>query len=401
MRAQFVREPVSGSAFGSMRALMLHRFLIRLAFAGVHIFAWIFVFQYFYFIESSVAPALTHTALLYALSQAITCLATPLTARLLRGGVRRLMLFGTLLAATAFVSLGATFEGFWPSAYIGAAIAVFAVCMGLYRAIYWIPYEVEVSAERRKKASIVWEILIALSPLVAGLFIMSAGIGSAWILYYIGAGIVFLSTIPILYVRDIHEKFLWKYRDTFTQLFHIENRRMTIESFFEGVSGAALLFFWPLAVFLILDSSYGTLGIILSLTFLMAILMRGIVRRLLRRLGLVKSKILNVVFAITPWLFRILVGTPLAIVLVDSYFYTTTPRRLGVDPFVFEQAADGGSYIDEHTALKEIALALGRIAVSLFFVAAVLLMFTSAAFISVFLIAGLCTAAGIIWLRSS
>jgi hypothetical protein len=115
----------------------------------------------------------------------------------------------------------------------------------------------------------------------------------------------------------------------------------------------------------------------------------------------VKSKFLNVVFAITPWLFRIVVGTPLAIVFVDSYFYTTTPRRLGVDPFSFEQAADGGSYVDEHTALKEIALALGRIVIALFGVAAVLLVSIPAAFVSIFVAAGLCTAAGVLWLRSN
>ncbi len=175
---------------------------------------------------------------------------------------------------------------------------------------------------------------------------------------------------------------------------------MVAKSFLEGVSGAALLFFWPLVVFLLVESSYGMLGIILSLTFLLAILLRPTVRRLLRRARLVESKLINTVLAVSPWLFRIAVGTPFAIILVDSYFYTTTPRRLGVDPFAFEQVADAGSYIDEHTALKEIALALGRIVISFAGVAALLYMPVPAAFASIFLVVGIVSAAGVLWLRT-
>ncbi|PIR83595.1 hypothetical protein COU18_02845 [Candidatus Kaiserbacteria bacterium CG10_big_fil_rev_8_21_14_0_10_51_14] len=399
MGTRFAQGPETGGLFASAQALTMHRFLLRFALAGVNIFAWIFVFQFFYFLEPDLTYAFVRTTLLYALSQMITCLATPLTARLLRGGARRVLLWGTLFVGAAFVALGTAFEGFWNIVYIGTPIAAFALSMGLYRALYWIPYEVEVSAEGRKKSSIFGEIMIALAPLLGGLFIVGAERGPAWILY-IGAGIVLLSIVPIFYMRDMHEKFMWKYRETFVHLFRIENRTLVLGSFLEGLSGAALLFFWPLVVFLIVDSSYGMLGVILSLTFLIAILMRGTVRRFMRRLGLVKSRALNVVFAVTPWLFRIAVGGPLAIILVDSYFYTTTPRRLGVDPFAFEQAADAGSYVDEYTALKEIALALGRIVISFAGVAALLLMSIPAALASIFLIAGLTAAVGVLWLRT-
>jgi hypothetical protein len=212
---------------------------------------------------------------------------------------------------------------------------------------------------------------------------------------------VLLSIIPIFYVRDIHEKFSWKYRETYVQLFHIENRTLVLGTFLEGISGAGLLLFWPLAVFLIVGSSYGMLGIILTLTFLVAILMRGVVRRLMRRLRLTETVLMNLIFAVTPWLFRLVVGTPLGIMLVDSYFYTTTPRRIGVDPLSFEQTADGGSYVDEYTALKEISLALGRIVICLAGVGAILLLSVPAALVSIFVLAGLATAAGVLWLRSN
>ena len=37
-----------------------------------------------------------------------------------------------------------------------------------------------------------------------------------------------------------------------------------------------------------------------------------------------------------------------------------------MDPFVFEQSADRGSFLDEYTVLKELSLALGRISMCVF-----------------------------------
>ncbi len=393
MPASFVREPFQGSPLRSLRALALHRFLLRCALAGVHVFAWIFIFQYFYLVEPDIAHALARTALLYALSQTITCLVTPHAARSLRGGTRRALYSAVLVAATAFVVLGAAFEGLWGGVSVPLAIAVFAIALGIYRALYWIPYEVEVAADQSpRRVSTFAELLVALAPLSAGLFIAGVTMGPVWILY-IGAIVLTFSTIPVLYLRDIHEGFSWGYRETFAQLLNDANRAVVTQAFLEGVSGAALLLFWPLAVFLIVGWSYGMLGLVLSLTFLFAILTRGLVRKGIRRLQLSRSALLNATFAITPWVLRLLVATPLGVVLVDSYFYTTTPRRMGIDPLAFEQAADSGSFVDEYTALKEMGLSLGRIAVCVLGAGVALLVSLPVAFIAVFLTAALASAA--------
>src|SRR3989338_3849678 len=103
MRSLSWHEPVGASPIRSARALSLHRFLFRFAFAGANVFAWVFVFQYFYLVEPDIAHGLARTALLYALSQTITCLVTPFAARLLRSGARRALLLGTVAAASSFV----------------------------------------------------------------------------------------------------------------------------------------------------------------------------------------------------------------------------------------------------------------------------------------------------------
>jgi MFS family permease len=372
-----------------MRPLVLHRFFLRFALAGASVFAWIFLLQYFYILSGDLALALARTALLYALSSIVTSLATPLTARLLRHGSRRALVFALTSIGSAFVILGAAFEGYWSD--IPAAIALFAVLLGLYRALYWVSYEVEATTTPAKRRSRGTEILIALAPALGGLFIAGVTMAPVW-LFYIAAAFVTLSALPLFYAQDVPEKFSWGYRETFHELLSREHRTVVTHAILEGMSGAALLLFWPLAAFLLLGWSYGTLGIVLSLTFLVAIFVRVPVRMLLRRTRLHESQMLSTVFAVTPWLFRLVIASPLSIISVDSYFYTTTPRRLGVDPFTFEQASDGGSLVDEYTALKEIALNIGRVTICVLGAAAALMVSVPFAFLVVFCAAAVASA---------
>jgi hypothetical protein len=369
----------------SMKSLALHRFLLRFVLAGASVFAWVFLFQYFYLLSQNLSLAFAQVAFLYALSSILTALVTPYAARTLRLGTRRALTLALLFAAAAFVVLGATFEGFWGAPYTGAAIGLFAVFLGIYRALYWVPYEVE-AASGAKSHSLTAEILVALAPLCAGIFIASVPAALVW-LFYIGAIIIVLSVIPLLYAPDTHENFSWGYRQTFHELLSREHRRYVTQAILEGFSGAALLLFWPLAIFLLIGWSYPLLGIVLSFTFIVALLLRAPMRALLRRKELKDSRLLTTVLAATPWLFRLAIASPLGVVLVDSYFYTTTPRRMGVDPFTFEQFSDGGSLIDEYTALKEMGLSVGRIAMCFLGGFAAILISVPAAFVVVFCVA--------------
>ena len=391
-RSISLREPALASPLSNARLLSLHRFIFRFAFAGANIFAWIFIFQYFYLVEPSIGMGLARTALLYALSHTVTCLATPYAARLLRSGSRRMCIAAIVIAASSFTVLGAAFAGFWGASYTSAALTVFSIGLGFYRALYWIPYELEVEATGKGRARLFVEFLVALAPLLAGLWIVTTALGPIPLLYA-GAGLMLLSALPLLYVPDIYEKFSWGYRETFGHFVAPANRAVVRHAVLDGIAGAGLLHFWPLALFLITGWSYGMLGVILTLTFFISITARSFVRRSIRRSGLHASGILKVLFAVTPWAFRALVGTPLGAILVDSYFHTTAPRRFGVDPQAFEQAADAGSYVDEYTALKEMGLAVGRIFLCLVGTLAAFMVSLPAAFIAIFICAALASAA--------
>ena len=385
------KEPMSVRTSRSSEAFAVHRFFLRAALSGVGIFAWVFLFQYFYLIGGDLSRAFAQSAFLYALASLTTCLLTPVSARSLRKGARRALLFATLFAASAFVFLGAVFGGFWAPNTI-LAIILFAILMGTYRALYWVPYEVEASAEKKSYYSLLGELILALTPALGGIFIAWDSFAPISILY-IGAFLLFVSAFPLFFLRDVHEHFSWGYRGTFHELLAAKHRGILSRGLLEGISGAALVFFWPLAIFLITSWSYSLLGIVLSLTFIAGILLHAPVRAVLRALGLKHSRAMAITFAATPWLFRLTIGSPLGVVLVDSYSYTTAPRRYGIDPLAFEQVSDGGSFIDEYTALKEIALSLGRVSVCVLGAGAVLLGSLPVALLLIFIVAAVSSVA--------
>ncbi len=371
-------------------ALRTHRFILRFALAASQLFVWVFIFQYFYLVSSSSAAALARTILLYALSQAITCLATPLAARFLRHGVRRTMLYGALSAAAAFVALGAAFGG-----YLGAqfelGLLCFAMLLGLYRALYWIPYELEAAyAGGKRGASISGELLVALAPLLGGVCIATSAVAPIWLLF-LAAVFCIVSVVALVGVPEAREDFSWGYREAFMHLMARENREFVSRAIREGMSGAALLLLWPIAAFLIVGWSYPVLGIVFSLTFVLAILARPLAQRLLRA-RTARSRFMEGFLAASPWALRLVVASPFSITLVDSYSYSASPRRQGMDVSAFEQAADGGSYLDEHTALKEMGLTIGRLATCALAAALALLVSLPAAFIGAFALAALASA---------
>lgn len=374
----------------SATALHVHRSMLRFALAVSQLFIWVFIFQYFYLVSVSSAAALARTVLLYALSQAITCLATPIAAHLLRHGVRRTIVYGTISMAAASVVLGAAFSGHLGGQF-ELGLLCFAILLGLYRALYWMPYELEAALTGSKRTMrISSEMLIALAPIFGGFFVAMSALAPMWLLFLVAALCV-VSLVALVGVPEVREGFLWGYRETFMHLMAREHREPVARAIREGMAGAALLLLWPIAAFLIVGWSYPVLGIVFSLTFVLAILARPLAQRLLRS-RTARSRFMEGFLAASPWVLRLVVASPFSITLVDSYSYSVAPRRQGVDALTFEQAADGGSYIDEYTALKEMSLAIGRLATCALAATLALLVSLPVAFIGAFALAAFASA---------
>src|SRR3989344_5549713 len=349
------------------RARALHRVLLRVTLSAAQVFSWIFVFQFFYVRYGSIAGGIASVALTYALTQVITILLTPWTARMLRHGFRRLLVYAVVFLACAFTVLAASFAGYLGG--LGWGIGLYAVFMGAYRAFYWVPYEVALVGQAREimpsRTRYVSEILVAIMPALAG-FLLTSGPVAPIVLLSAAALLAVVAVLPLTGMRDTHEGFIWKYRQTFHELFAHSRRRMTLEAVMHGVEGAALLLLWPLVVF--------------------GLLIRGLFHAPLSRAG---SPVLALLAA-SAWIMRLTVGGAVGVILVDTYFYVgSRPQRRGIDTATYEQSADNTTFVDEHTALKEMGIALGRLLVCLL----VVMLIAVASVPLTFMIAFLCAAA--------
>ncbi len=374
--------------------MTLHRFIIRCALSLAHVFAWVFAFHYFYISTGSVLSALVSTAMSYALTQVLVVLLTPYSAQRLRHGARGMLVRASLLLAAALAVYAAALSGLLGN--IGWGIGIFAVLMGVYRAWYWVPYHVH--AEGGGRLPFLAELIVAVAPLVTGLALAATPYAPVAIL---GAAaiLVLLSMIPLYSLSDTHEGFSWGYRQTFHELFSSVHRMPLLSAFFSGFEAAALLLLWPIVVFTLVGWSYATLGLVLSLTFLATMLVRALFRYFKWSL---RSPAIHSILIVSAWVLRGTVAAPLAIVLVDTYYHSTTkPGVRGIDHGVHEQIADSHTYVDEFTALKEMGQGIGRI----FFCAALVILASFYSFpiviLALFALAALSAVLSIVCARSA
>jgi hypothetical protein len=321
---------------------------MRAALAATASFAWIFVLQYFYALYGTLIEAFLRTILLYVLSQTVSVLLTPYSAMQLVHGVRSRIVAGAFVCFLALVTLAATLMG------LGAGIVgllAFAIFFGAYRAIYWTPYVLE-KGTSLERSGVTQELFIALMPAIAGLTLVDGQWGATALLFA-GATIIFASLGPLASVPEMHERFVWGYRQTFSELFESKYNALVEPAFLQGLQGTALYLLWPMAIFVIVGLSYTSLGLVLTATLLIAALLRPYGSKYLER-----KVYLHAMLAATSWFLRLIVATPLGVVLVDGY--SSGAKRPG-EYLTLEQAADNGTYIDEYTVLKEISMILGRL----------------------------------------
>ncbi len=344
-------------------ALRAHRFLLRASLALGGMFAWIFSLDYLYEIAGDVPRAIAGTALLYVLSQVITIVLTPVAAMHLRRGVRQSLVWAVVALGSAFVFLGATIADAFGTETTGWGIACFAVLMGVYRALYWVPYHVQCAElpHTRFRMHVLFEGVLALMPLFVGMTIGMVAYPIERILFG-AAGLAGASIVPLFALADTREKFSWSLSYTYAQLCRQKNRLLVARSLMAGVEGAGLFYVWPIAAFIVLGYSYGGLGIVCSVSLVCVLVLRHAYRWMTHRYNLHTAPVFQTVAVTAGWVGRSVAGTPIGLIIADVLSYTTIPSHgIVSDPFVFEQSSDRGTFLDEYTAIKEMSLAGGRI----------------------------------------
>ena len=287
-------------------ALVLHRFLARFAHTAVSAFVWIILFLYFADIEPSLIHAVIRTFLLYALAQTVTILAAPFALRAIGGNMLRGLVFGTIFSVAALAYMGALASGIFPH---GAA--VIGILLGLYRAFYRAPYELEHRAVAPQSQPLFTvELFLGFTPFLAGLAV-AMGIWYPYLLF-VAALINALALIPLLFTLTVYETYSWNYRQAFAELIAAKNQPLAVSGVLAGAGGALLFLIWPILLYFELSPQPLVLGAAFSAALLTLLIVRSRHAR----------------------------------VLIDQH-------------------ADGATYIDEYTVLKEMSLAIGRLVISL------------------------------------
>ncbi len=338
-----------------MLSLYGSRILMRIALGSLSVFLPIFFYNQY---EQNISMVILIFATMFLLQLLFTPLATKL-----------LYIFGMkvmILIGTAFAILGVLSLYFVPQ-YLSLSLACFTILYASYRALYWIPYHVNFAhmlgkAHRGRQLALLRNasgMLVILAPIIAGFLITSRGFNS---LFLYSTLFMLLSVLPLVYAHNTYEKFSWGYLDTFVHLFKSKNRPILLAHAANGAQGVAVTLFWPLYVFILLDERYTAVGIITSLTLVAVVILRYIIGKLFDSWSEKRMLLVGVLFSTTGWILKIFVNTPLEIFMADSYHqFGRTANTLTFDATTYEQSADAGRYIDEYTAIKEMALNVGRL----------------------------------------
>ena len=316
----------------------------------------------------------------------------------MRRGVRRILGYAVALAALSLGLLALMFVPLSGSGeHVFSAIASFAILQGMYRALYWLPYRVGAvhTHSTHSRASMLREAAVAIAPALIGI-VLGTAFNLAPLLLLAAAALMLISIIPIILMPEHHERFSWTYAQTLDHLFSYPRRHLLKQSIYDGIQGASLLFIWPLAVFIVLDWSFVTLGLVLSLSILVSLALRRLIRSLLQSLHVQHSHHVAATLVFSLWIVRLGVGTPMGIIAIDSlYTSASSPLKFGIDAHGRDQSADLSHFIDEDTALKEMGLALGRIGICALLGMLALLFSDAVAFVSTLTVAGFAAAASV------
>lgn len=335
--------------------LFVHRMLLRVGIVGLSAFVVVRLYEHF-------GGSLAHVALVYAAVYFLTFTLTPVAARLIRHwGIQRMLILAAPLSGVSIIVL--TLLDTQPLFAVAAYIGTFS----LYKILYWVPYQVDLAASldintRGRQLALfsnISDVFIAAMPLLGGILIAQAGFTFSFVL---GGMLIFAGVIPIFFMTTVYESYSWGYRETIRQFFHTRNRALILAYFGDGMQLATLSIVWTIFVFTLLSGEYAALGLVTALTLLALMALRTITGGLFDMGNKNRVLLIGAVLASTGWIVKLLVATPIQVVLSDTYHgMGRATRRTSIDAISYEQAADNGRYVDEFTVLKEMALAAGRL----------------------------------------
>jgi len=200
--------------------------------------------------------------------------------------------------------------------------------------------------------------------------------------------IYLLSLIPLSGLTDVSASFDFSYLKTFKVLFDHKNRNKVYSFIADGSQKIVRVLIWPIFIFLLLNQEYSAVGAVTALIIVATVILQmlmGFQSDKKPKKGLVKF---GSSFYAIGWVLKAFVNTSFQIFVIGT-FHSFSLIALHT-PFmsrVYNFLSRHETYKDEYTAVRNIALNIGRILMAGLLILAIYFFGLRATF---FLAAGAC-----------
>ncbi|HKK54471.1 MAG TPA: MFS transporter [Patescibacteria group bacterium] len=294
----------------------------------------------------------------------------------LKNSIRLGVIFGSLFYAGFFIlekytsSMEVISGEFVPEAWLVTIILTVAVIFTLHRLTYWVPLHTDITEFTSKKdrgkqvslMAVTQVVLGALMPLAAGWLLMEF---SYSFLFVIAILIYFVALIPFSALPKVNEKFSWTYKKTWKEFTSKARRKLMIAYSADGAESGVRLIIWPIFIWELLNGNYLKVGIISSLVVVVTVVAQLIVGKYTDKVSRKKMLKYGTILYSIGWLVKIFIASAFQIFVISAYHNIANIfSRTSFDAINYENAADQGHYVDEYTVLREMAIQVGRITMS-------------------------------------
>ena len=294
----------------------------------------------------------------------------------LKNSIRLGVIFGSLYYAGFYIlekytsSMGVLDGAFVPEAWLLTIILTVAIILTFNRLTYWTPLHTDIAKFTSKKdrgkqvslMAVTQVILGALMPLAAGWILMEF---SYSFLFVIAVIIYLIALIPFSALPKVEEKFSWGYKKTWQEFFSKARRKIIIAYSADGAESGVRIIIWPIFIWEILNGNYLQVGIISSLVVVVTVIAQLIVGKYTDKVSRKKMLKYGTILYAIGWLIKIFIASAFQIFITSTYHNIANIfSRTSFDAINYENAADQGHYIDEYTVLREMAIQVGRITMS-------------------------------------
>ncbi|MCF7820072.1 MAG: hypothetical protein K9M44_01190 [Candidatus Pacebacteria bacterium] len=292
----------------------------------------------------------------------------------LRDSLRLAVVLGSVFYLCFYIiqeMFGLTQPSFEGAIWIMSILGVNLIILTLFRLNYWVPLHTDITKFTNKRDRAKQLSLMAITQVVLG---ASMPLLAGWILNYYNYGVLFLlgtliyllALIPFAKLPEVAETFSWSYGQTFKEFVSSKRQKMISAYVGDGAESIVGLVIWPIFIWELLEGNYFEVGVISSLIVVVTVVLQFVAGKYIDKGD--KGKMLKYgsgLYAIG-WIFKIFITTAFQIFIASTYHNLVRVfARTSFDTLNYEMAADQGHYVDEYTVLREMAVSLGRMLMSL------------------------------------